>query len=92
MTFKPSATYQRNLRNILDYYTFVDPKLGKRILDHLDRMKTHLTGFPEACPLTSAPPVRKFLLPKFPIRIRYVYENDTIFLISAEHTKQDKPL
>ena len=92
MTFKPSATYQRNLRNILDYYTSVDPKLGERILDPLDRMKTHLTGFPEACPLTSAPPVRKFLLPKFPIRIRYVYEKDTIFLISAEHTKQDKPL
>jgi hypothetical protein len=43
MTFKPSATYQRNLRNILDYYTSVDPKLGKRILDHLDRMKTPLT-------------------------------------------------
>lgn len=44
MTFKPSATYQRNLRNILDYYTSVDPKLGKRILDHLDRMKTPLTS------------------------------------------------
>lgn len=92
MTFKPSATFQRNLRNILDYYTSVDPKLGKRILDLLDQMKTHLTSFPDACPLTSTPPVRKFLLPKFPIRIRYLHEENTIFLISAEHTRQDKPL
>jgi len=92
MTFKPSASYQSNLQNILDYYTSVDPHLGKRILDHLDRMKTHLSGFPDACTLTSTPPVRKFLIPKFPIRIRYVHEKDTIYLISAEHTKQDKPL
>ncbi len=55
-------------------------------------MEAHLTTFPEAAPLTSEPPIRKFILHDFPLRIRYVHDQSEILLLTMQHMKQDKPL
>lgn len=53
-------------------------------------MMSHLETFPEACPLTSLPPVRKFLFKKFPYRVRYIF--DHVILLTLEHMHENNEL
>lgn len=55
-------------------------------------METHLALFPKAAPLTQFPPIRKFILSRFPYRVRYSFENDEIILLTLENMSQDNPL
>jgi ParE toxin of type II toxin-antitoxin system, parDE len=92
MEFKEHDEFRRDLSSAIKYYSDADQELVKDFIRELRGMKIHLTTFPEAAPLTSEPPIRKFLLQRFPYRIRYVLHEDHILLLTLEHMSEDKPL
>lgn len=79
MDFRQSSQYARELTHIIGYYAEVDFQSAKRFFQALERMEFHLKIFPEAAPLTLEPPIRKFILKNFPIRIRYSIEKTTSY-------------
>jgi|AntRauTorckE6833_2_1112554.scaffolds.fasta_scaffold69698_2 hypothetical protein len=92
MDFRQSARYAEELAEIIAYYTGIDSDLGIRVFQEPLKMESYLASFPEAAPLTSAPPIRKFILPDFPLRIRYIHQPSEILLLTLDYMKQDKPL
>lgn len=92
MEFKEHDEFRKDLSAAIKYYSEIDQELVKDFIRELRRMKSHLTTFPEAAPLTSEPPIRKFLLQRFPYRVRYVLHRDSILLLTLEHMSEDKPL
>jgi hypothetical protein len=92
MIFRQSSQYAQELASVIGYYAEIDLSLTKRLFNRLLEMEAHLTVFPEAAPMASAPPVRKFIIQDFPIRIRYTITPSEIILLTLEHMKQDKPL
>lgn len=92
MDFRQSSQYTRELAVAIAYYAEIDLDLAKQLFQELEEMETHLAAFPEAAPLTSEPPIRKFILKRFPLRIRYAVEPNHLLLLTLEHMKQDKPL
>jgi hypothetical protein len=92
MVFKEHYEFQKDLSSAIKYYSDVDQELVKGFIRELRRMKIHLTAFPEAALLTSESPIRKFLLQRFPYRVRYVLHEDHILLLTLEHMSEDKPL
>ena len=92
MEFKEHEEFRKDLSAAIQYYSDVDLELVKDFIRELRRMKIHLTTFPEAAPLTSEPPIRKFILHRFPYRVRYVLHGESILLLTLEHMSEDKPL
>lgn len=92
MEFRQSSQYSRELADIIAYYAGSDLRLTQQLFQELTRRESHLATFPDAAPLTSAPPVRKFILKRFPLRIRYAVLQNEILLLTLEHMNQDKPL
>jgi hypothetical protein len=92
MEFREHEEFRKDLSAAIKYYSDVDQELVKGFIRELRRMKNHLTTFPEAAPLTSESPIRKFLLQRFPYRVRYVLHEDHILLLTLEHMSEDKPL
>lgn len=92
MVFRLSYQYCHDLEVAICHYDAIDHDLAKAFFSELEGMEKHLTDFPEAAPLTSEPPIRKFLLKQFPFRIRYVLDNDRILLLTLENMSEDLPL
>jgi len=92
MDFRQSTQYSRELAQIIASYADTDLQLAKQLFQELEQMESHLATFPEAAPLTSEPPIRKFILKRFPLRIRYAVKQNEILLLTMEHMKQDRPL
>ena len=92
MTFRQSAQFFHELESAVQYYVSIDPDLASNLLKEIEEMEHHLETFPEVSPLTTTPPIRKFLLPKFPYRVRYAYIDHEIVLLTMEHTSEDKTL
>jgi hypothetical protein len=90
MEFRQSSQYSRELADILSSYAAIEFQLAQQILSELDQMESHLSSFPEASPLTSEPPIRKYILRRFPLRIRYAVWKSSILLLTIEHMKQDR--
>jgi|GEM_PF-4857038 hypothetical protein len=92
MHFRQSHQFRTDLEDAVAYYAGIDSNLAGDILDELEAMEKHLADFPEASPMTSEPPVRKFLLKRFPYRVRYSLAKDQIILLTLENMSKDKPL
>lgn len=84
MRFRQSHQFRVDLEEALSYYLEIDRDLAAGILDELKTMETHLADFPEASPLISVPPIRKYLLKRFPYRVRYAYSDGEILLLTLE--------
>ena len=92
MKFREHDEFRNDLASVLEYYSVADQELVRDFIRELRRMKTHLTTFAEAAPFTSEPPIRKFILQRFPYRVRYILHGDSILLLTLEHMSEDKPL
>lgn len=92
MLFKQSQQYSFDLEEALQYYIQIDTDLALKLLAELAGMESHLSDFPEASPLTSEPPIRKFLLREFPYRIRYAVEGESIILLTMENMSMNHSL
>ena len=92
MRFRLSHQFRTDLEDTVGYYARIDSNLARDILDELEEMEGNLADFPEASPMTSEPPVRKFLLKRFPYRVRYSIVEDQIIFLTLENMSKDKPL
>jgi len=92
MEFNQTLLFKEDLEKALCYYLEIDRDLASGFLDEIERMEKHLSSFPLASPLTKTPPIRKFLLKRYPYRIRYSFEENEIILLSLENMKQNKSL
>ena len=92
MTFKFSAQFCLDLDEALAHYLAIDQELAAGFLDEIETMQGHLRLFPDASPLTSFPPIRKFLFKRFPFRVRYSHEGELIIFLTLENMRQDLPL
>ncbi len=92
MRFRQSHQFRTDLEDTVAYYAEIDSNLAGGVLDELEAMEEHLADFPEASPMTSEPPVRKFLLKRFPYRVRYSIVEDQIIFLTLENMSKDKPL
>ena len=92
MHFRQSHQFRADLEEALSYYLEIDRALASGILDELENMEVHLQDVPEASPLTSVPPIRKYLLKRFPYRVRYAHADNEIVLLTLENMSKNKPL
>lgn len=92
MVFKAEKKFISARDSAVEHYLAIDASLARDFLNELDRMVSHLEIFPEACPLTYISPVRKYLLKKFPYRVRYLFKGDRIILLTMEHMHDDHEL
>jgi len=92
MVFKQAQQFCSDLQNALEHYLEIDSDLASAVLDELENMETHLALFPEASPLTQFPPIRKYLMKRFPYRVRYSLKGNELILLTLESMSQNKPL
>jgi len=92
MVFKQAQEFCYDLEETLEYYLAIDPDLASLFLDELENMQSHLATFPEGAPLTQFPPIRKFLLTRFPYRVRYSFEDNEIILLTLENMSKNSPI
>ncbi len=92
MVFRQAQQFCYDLENALEYYLEIEPDLASGFLKELENMETHLAIFSEGAPLTQFPPIRKYLMKRFPYRVRYSFEDNEITLLTLENMSQNKPL
>lgn len=94
MVFNDTPHFAKALELTVEHYYTIDSEYGINFVREYDRMRSHLQTFPEACPLSSTPPIRKFIFKQFPYRVRYIYDHELnmITLLSLQHMSTDNVL
>ncbi|SFR96071.1 type II toxin-antitoxin system RelE/ParE family toxin [Sphingomonas jatrophae] len=85
-----AAPARRALREIVTYYSRVDPGLAERIIADIFQAPSGLLDFPEMGSPTPAPSVRRWRIPKLPFRLTYRVTRDGITILQVHHTAQDR--
>ena len=92
MLFRQSGQFRAELEEAVFYYANIDRDLARDLLMELKKMEMFLGDFPDASPMTSEPPIRKFLMNRFPYRIRYSRGKGVIVLLTLENMHRNRLL
>ena len=83
--FHPQA--DEEYAEAVEYYARINPELGKRFYDHIERLILDIRRQPQRFRLFG-PPIRRHFSTVFPYAVLYVDRPDQVVIIAVMHMKR----
>ncbi len=78
---------REELRHAAEHYAAIDPALGRRFYDAIERLIQDVRVRPTAF-RTFAPPAQRHFGPRFPYAIVYLNRPDHVWIVAVMHFRQ----
>lgn len=78
---------REELRHAAEHYAAIDPELGRRFYDAIERL-IHDVRIRPAAFCAFAPPAQRHFGPRFPYAIVYLNRPDHIWIVAVMHFRQ----